>query len=713
MRFDFNKIVNKKYKKPLIICSSILLFIILIGGAIAFFKREALLKAVVDKAIAKSKSKYNLNVSIANYGFSGFSTVQFKDISVVPQDRARLALIKNFEVSIAIIPLIFNNIKISKLEIDEANISLVKNDGLSNYDFLFKKDKEEIKDDKPSVDLSEIANRLIKQALDKIPDEMNVKQLLLTYQADATNISFLTETATIDDGEVNSTIKVNGNEATWHIVGTADPSNQQLDLSLFADKKKVEFPYVYDKFGLKLNFDTVRTVLTGADQSGEEFEIDGSWSVKNLLINHPRIASNDIIIKSGMIDAKVLIGSNYVALDSSSVVYLGKAEINPFIKYTLRPDKIYEMQLNAFDQDAQAIFDAFPVGLFESLEGIKVQGKLRYGLNFYLNSQKPNDVIFTSSLTKSDDFDIQKFGKTDFKKINSVFTYTPFEKGKPMRDIVVGPDNPNFAAFDQISPNIKNALLTSEDPSFFSHTGFVEESIRQSIAINFKAKSFKRGGSTISMQLVKNVYLNRQKTLARKIEEILIVWLIENQKLSSKTRMYEVYLNIIEWGRNVYGIGEAANYYFGKLPSQLSLGEAIYLANIVPKPKSSLYAWQADGSLKPYMIKYFNFIGGVMARRGLAINDSSSYGYYAVRLRESLRQQISPADLLADSLVEEEESSFFNLNIFKFNNRDSLGKKETLLNKNVNPVPVKPTDTITKTAKQLRIERRKRLRNNY
>jgi hypothetical protein len=711
MRFNYSKIVVKKYKIPIIIIASILLLLFLVGVSIALFKREALLKSMVEKAISKSKSKYNLNVAIGNYGFSGLSTVRFENVSVIPQGKDRLAFIKNFEIGISIIPLIFGDVKIAKLAVDDANISLIKKDSLSNYDFLFNKDKEKINDNKPSIDLSEIANRLIKQALDKIPDEMNVNRFLLTFKSDTTNISFLTETATIDRGKVNSTIKVNGNETIWHVVGTANPSDQQLDLSLFADKKKVELPYLYDKFGLKLNFDTIRTVLTSADLVGDEFEMSGSWSVKNLLVNHPRIASNNIIVKSGIIDAKVLIGSNYVALDSSSVIYLGRAEINPFLKYTLKPNKIYEMQLHAFDQDAQAIFDAFPIGLFESLEGIKVQGKLRYDLNFYLNSRKPKDVIFTSALTKSDDFEIIKFGKTDLKKINSPFIYTPFEKGKPMRDIVIGPSNTNYVPFDQISSNIKNALLTSEDPSFFSHKGFVEESIRQSIATNFIAKSFKRGGSTISMQLVKNVYLNRQKTLARKIEEILIVWLIENQKLSSKTRMYEVYLNIIEWGRNVYGIAEAANYYFGKHPSQLNLGEAIYLANIVPKPKSSLYAWQSDGSLKPYLVKYFNFVGGIMSRRGLAVDDSSSFGYYAVRLKESLRQQISPNDLFIDSLVDEEESSFFNLNIFKLNRKDSVDKRDPFLNKN-NTIPIKVADSVSKTPKQLRIERRQSRQNN-
>ena len=100
------------------------------------------------------------------------------------------------------------------------------------------------------------------------------------------------------------------------------------------------------------------------------------------------------------------------------------------------------------------------------------------------------------------------------------------------------------------------------------------------------------------MQLVKNVYLNRQKTLARKIEEILIVWIMENGHLSSKQRMFETYLNLIEWGRNVYGIGEASRYYFSKHPVELTIGESIFLASIVTKPKSGLYRFEGDGSLR-------------------------------------------------------------------------------------------------------------------
>lgn len=695
-----------KYKKTMVITLSCILLALFIGVIIIYQKREALLKVAVEKGIVKAKSKYNLNVKIASYGFNGLSTVYFKGIDVVPQGKYKLASFNDLKLGVKLWPLLFGNIKIGELAIYNSTISLVKKDTVSNYDFLFKKAEKDTTAKASKIDLSELANKLINQVLDKIPDDMDVRNFLVEFDNDTTHVSLLTESATINDGEVNSIIKLNTNQAVWHVTGTADPSNQQLDLKFFADKKKVEVPYLFEKYGLRIGFDTVRTIMTNAERSDDKFEIDGTWYVRNLVINHPKIAKNDVVVKSGSIDAKLLVGSNYIALDSSSIISLGKAQINPFVKITLGAKKVYELKVNAYDQVAQHVFDSFPLGLFESLEGIKVQGKLDYALNFYLDAAKPDKVVFSSSLSGSDDFKILRFGLTNFQKINSPFVYTPYEKGKPVRDIMIGPGNPNYTPITSISPNVKNALLTSEDPSFYSHKGFVEESIRQSIATNFKAKSFKRGGSTISMQLVKNVYLSRQKNLARKFEEILIVWLIENQHLTSKSRMYEVYLNIIEWGRNVYGIGEASRYYFGKSPAELTIGEAIYLAHIVPKPKSSLYAWQPSGALKSYLTGYFNLIGGLMARRGYTEPDSSNYGFYNVRLKENLRQQIAPNDYVPDSLLEDEDNGFFNLNIFnKKSSKDSVENKEAFLKKVFNNDPVKK-DSLSKTAKELRQERR-------
>ena len=119
------------------------------------------------------------------------------------------------------------------------------------------------------------------------------------------------------------------------------------------------------------------------------------------------------------------------------------------------------------------------------------------------------------------------------------------------------------------------------------------------------------------MQLVKNVFLNRNKNFARKLEEALIVWLIENERLTSKERMYEVYLNIVEWGPLVYGIQEASAYYFNKRPSQLNTEESIFLASIIPKPKHFRSSFAEGGQLKENMEGYYKLIAKRLAQKGV------------------------------------------------------------------------------------------------
>lgn len=629
--------VPRKYIKTTFITLISLIFIFAIAGIVGYTKRDALLKSTVEKAILKAKTDYNLIVKINGYKFSGLRSVDFQDISIIPVERDSLATIRNLRVGIKLWPLLFGNVKLGEFKLNQARINLIRRDSISNYDFLFKKKGDDSLKKSSKANLADLANNVLNQLLYKIPDDMDVKDFNIHYSHNNTAFDFYTTSATIVDGQVKSTIKVNGSESVWHFNGKVDPDNKQLDIKLFADGKKVELPYIEKKFGLKLNFDTIRTQLIRAKTSGDEFKISGSWAISNLLINHPKIASNDVIIPSASIDADITVGENFLAVDSSSTIHLKTLRAHPFIKYTLSPKKIYELKLHTEEMDAQELFNSFPLGLFESLDGIQVAGKLQYNLNFYLNKAKPNDVKFDSRLNKKD-FRVVKWGKMNLEKINSPFVYTPYEYGKPMRDITIGQSNPNFTPLTRISPYLRNALLTAEDPSFFTHKGFVLESFRKSIITNLQEKAFKRGGSTISMQLVKNVYLSRQKTIARKIEEILIVWIIENTRLASKERMFEVYLNLIEWGRNVYGIGEASRFYFNKQPADLDLGESIFLASIVPRPKSGLYFFEGDGSLRTGLRGYFKLIGNLMAKRGYTVRDTNAYGFYSVRLKESLRR---------------------------------------------------------------------------
>ena len=232
--------------------------------------------------------------------------------------------------------------------------------------------------------------------------------------------------------------------------------------------------------------------------------------------------------------------------------------------------------------NAQVFFNALPKGLFKNLENIKAKGNLQYELHFFMDTRTPDSLEFSSTLKKNK-FQISSFGQSNLLKLNEEFSYTAY----------VGPSNPSFCPLAEISPYLVNAVMTSEDGNFFYHNGFNEGAFRKSIAENYKKGRFARGGSTISMQLVKNVFLTRNKTISRKLEEAMIVWMIESNRLVSKERMLEVYFNIIEWGPGIYGISDAAHYYFKKKPSELNLEESIYLAMIVPRPKGFKYYFDA------------------------------------------------------------------------------------------------------------------------
>jgi hypothetical protein len=679
------KRLNPKYIRIAAFILIPLLLIFLIGGYIAYSKREALLQKAISKAKAKARRDYNLDVKIGSAHFTGSSTVAFSDISIVPEQRDSLLQIKNLVVSVKLLPLIIGDIKLADVSLQDGFINLTSVKGVKNFDFLFKK-KKDTTATHDKVDLADLADHLVNEVLYKIPDNLHLTNFSISFRDDSTRLKLLAKTALIKDGNLTSTIDVDNGAATWHVAGKMHPSDKDIDVKLYADGKKVELPIIQKKFKLVLNFDTISTRLTKVEHSGGETKIYGSWAVHNLLINHPGISSDNIVFPDASIDANVFVGSNYVSVDSSSLIHVKKLTAHPFIKYTLNPVKIYELKINTGWLNAADIFDAFPSGMFDALDGIQVAGKLNYALNFYMDASKLDDLQFDSRLSK-DGFRIVKFGKTDLTKLNSSFVYTPYERGKPMSPHLIGPENTEFTPLSEISPNLRNAVMTAEDPSFYTNHGFVEEAFRKSLVTDFKTRKFKRGGSGISMQLVKNAFLSREKTLARKVEEILIVWMIENNRIMNKNRMLEVYLNIIEWGRGIYGISEASHYYFGKSPSELSLGESIYLASIVPYPKGGLYAFQPDGTLRPGLHGYFNLIGKLMAQKGYTARDTNAYGFYGVRLRESLRRAIAPVDTAtADSLMKQSddnevmpvlEDPVKKPNFFQrlFGKKDTTGKK--------------------------------------
>ena len=147
-----------------------------------------------------------------------------------------------------------------------------------------------------------------------------------------------------------------------------------------------------------------------------------------------------------------------------------------------------------------------------------------------------------------------------------------------------------WVPYDKISNNLKRAVLVSEDDIFFQHKGFRFEDMKkaweknqQKTQMSNSSKTALRGGSTITQQLAKNLFLSSEQHYLRKGQEFIITGLLE--LILSKQRLYEIYLNSVEWGEGIFGIGAASHYYFASSPAVLSREQAAALASALPAPK--------------------------------------------------------------------------------------------------------------------------------
>jgi monofunctional biosynthetic peptidoglycan transglycosylase len=176
-----------------------------------------------------------------------------------------------------------------------------------------------------------------------------------------------------------------------------------------------------------------------------------------------------------------------------------------------------------------------------------------------------------------------------------------------------------WVSYAAISEHLKKAVLIGEDAAFFSHKGVDIAELQDALKTDFETGSFKRGGSTITMQLAKNLYLNPSKNPLRKVKEIIIARQLENAL--SKRRIFEIYLNLVEWGQNVYGAEAAARHYFRKSAAQLDVLEAATLAALLPSPRNSRSK-------------------GVMNRRNVILGRLAAIGY--IRTEQYSRAKAAP-----------------------------------------------------------------------
>jgi monofunctional biosynthetic peptidoglycan transglycosylase len=214
--------------------------------------------------------------------------------------------------------------------------------------------------------------------------------------------------------------------------------------------------------------------------------------------------------------------------------------------------------------------------------------------------------------------------KTNNPSITALIEQRARERGREARPIGA------WVSFNNISPHLRNAVLVAEDGSFFQHSGYDLHEIKESVKRNWREKRFARGASTITQQLAKNLYLSTSRNPLRKIREFFIAQEMEREL--TKQRIFEVYLNVIEWGDGIYGIAAASQQYFGKPPSELLPEEAAILAVMIPNPRRYTPSRQ---------LSYLQRRKGVILTRLLRYRYLTQDEYEAAKVRPVVFRQAS------------------------------------------------------------------------
>lgn len=337
---------------------------------------------------------------------------------------------------------------------------------------------------------------------------------------------------------------------------------------------------------------------------GKTLRVDGeakihTLSLKSAALSDEPVAGLDLALRlNGELDldgSRVHIAGGEVDLGAIQLVLKGDYER---FGDAHRLHGTFDMPLTA----CQSIFDSTPGGLVSKLQGMRLAGSYSLRGRADLDTAHLDHGFALDWDAANTCRVIEAPAAISAARFRAPFRRTAYDpEGRPV-SIETGPGSPDWVPLTAISKFMETAVLTTEDSGFRRHHGFDHEAIRNSVRENLRQRRFVRGASTISMQLAKNLYLDRSKNLARKLQEAVLTMYLEQEL--TKDQILELYFNVVEFGPLIYGIGPAARYYFDASARELSLGQALYIASIMPNPKVQHFG--ANGAVTPTWMSYLH-----------------------------------------------------------------------------------------------------------
>lgn len=346
---------------------------------------------------------------------------------------------------------------------------------------------------------------------------------------------------------------------------------------------------------------------------------DGRWvavgelGVRGLTIDSPQVAREPVFgIAFDVSGTFALDLPERQATLEQGRARLGEVEMALSVVAAVRDPPAFRVALAGSRTRCQDLLEALPLPLRGDLPGLEFSGSADFHVAFDVDFADLSDTVFDLQATSRCRVTAAD-GSIQMDRLRGTFRHEIVLPDGRIETVLGGPGSEDWVPLDEISRYMVSAVITTEDARFFRHSGVSIQDLRTAIVRDLRAGRFVYGGSTIDMQVVKNVFLDREKTVARKLQELVLTWWM-NQALT-KNQILELYLNVIEYGPGIYGIGPAARHFFGRSPADLSPLEALYLAKLLPDPVARYRMYERDAVPTSWRARLDRILG-LMRTRG-------------------------------------------------------------------------------------------------
>lgn len=388
-----------------------------------------------------------------------------------------------------------------------------------------------------------------------------------------------------------------GHSIRLHELEVMDVQSQGGSVSFSAAAARADLPWGLSVAGAQA------AVTAAPGEGGARISVQAQF--KSATGQHGAVAEDSVTLPETCVSGEMLVQSAR-RWSWSADVTAGQV---PLKMLASRDAESWKLEASMGWTPCSDVLQAVPDSMKQELVGMRLGGEMRSAAKVSEQSGKTPEAFFElvnkcKVLELPDKVSAALSGKPFAR---TIYSSTGRRTGKS-----AAAGWPAKVSLADVSPYMAKAVVTTEDPGFWGHKGIDVEAVRNSIRDNVKDRKFVRGASTITMQLAKNMFLSRDKTASRKVQEFFLVMAIEQRM--TKDRILEAYLSAVEFGPDIWGIGQAANHYFGTDPSRLSLAQSVFLASILPRPRASYFG--ASGKMHEAKRNHVNLILDLMLRRG-------------------------------------------------------------------------------------------------